>query len=279
MPTCPLVSSARLPGSTNRIESRDSHLKPRTIFSTLVLMLVVSLTAGSLRADWLILVDGQRVETRGPWKVDSGRVLYTSASGALTALRLENVDLDASAKANLPPTAPKPTARREPAVVLNQSDVATVSRSVRDAAAEQVAANVAGNPADETAATDTSSLSVSEWSEVDFETGTKLAGTIRNDDVRSHIGAKLEVFLRDEAGEVLATAIASLGTRNLQSGDTTSFEAVFPNVFSYREATFQLGSVPLRSNSRDSGSPTASPSDDPSAESPSDESSLEEIQR
>ena len=272
MPTCP-SSSSLVSRSVKTKSIRSMQLKPRTILISLSVFMLS--TAAVATADWLILADGQKVETRGPWRVDNGRVLYTSTSGALTALRLENVDLDASAKANLPPAKPRPTPPRKPAAVINQSDVATVSPAVRDGGATDPisASGTAEATTDSETAGETSSLSISEWRQVPFDSGTKLMGSVLNGDARSHIGARLEIFLRDETGEVLATAIASLGTRNLQTGDTTTFEATFPNVFSYRDVTFQLDSVPLRRN------PRAEATNQSSNEPTSDESSIEEIQR
>lgn len=47
-------------------------------------------------ADWLVMSDGSRLETRGPWSVEGRRVLFTLPNGTLSALRASEVDLDAS---------------------------------------------------------------------------------------------------------------------------------------------------------------------------------------
>jgi hypothetical protein len=65
------------------------------------------LLAGSLcmgaaaRADWLLTRDGSKVETRGPWKLEPKRVVFTTMDGTLSSLRLSEVDLDASRQATL----------------------------------------------------------------------------------------------------------------------------------------------------------------------------------
>ena len=47
-------------------------------------------------ADWLVMEDGSRVETRGPWSVEGRQVLFTLPNGTLSALRASEVDLPAS---------------------------------------------------------------------------------------------------------------------------------------------------------------------------------------
>ncbi len=224
-------------------------------------------------ADWLVLSDGQRLQTRGSWTVEEGRVIYTSASGVLSALRLDLVDLDASAKANLPVVREAPTTQRKAAVVISQSDVGQVSPDTRTV-----------DTAEETpAAEGPQALTIGEWQEVEFDAGTRIRGVVSNTDSRSHIGAKLDVFLDDVTGELIDTATASLGTRNLQAGETTTFVASFPNVFAYGDVRFELDSVPLRASSSaeaDASTDTDSSSATPSSPtSPSDESSVEEMQR
>ena len=49
------------------------------------------------RADWLVTRDGARLETKGAWKVDGRRVLFTLPNGTLSTVRTDEVDLDQSA--------------------------------------------------------------------------------------------------------------------------------------------------------------------------------------
>lgn len=49
--------------------------------------------------DWLVMADGTRVETRGPWEVKGKLVVFTRPAGGLASLRLAEVDLEASREA------------------------------------------------------------------------------------------------------------------------------------------------------------------------------------
>ena len=51
--------------------------------------LAVLSTAGPLQADWLVTRDGARIETKGAWKVDGRRVLFTVPNGTLSMIRTD----------------------------------------------------------------------------------------------------------------------------------------------------------------------------------------------
>ncbi|MCB1032359.1 MAG: hypothetical protein KDD47_00815, partial [Acidobacteria bacterium] len=96
----------------------------------------VAIPAG---ADWLVLKDGSRVETRGAWEVKGRLVVFTSADGSLASMRTNDVDLGASEQATeaalnqadaarrLEVEEPLPgSARKAPVLVLTDADVAHV---------------------------------------------------------------------------------------------------------------------------------------------------------
>lgn len=66
-------------------------------------------------ADVLVTVDGATIETKGPWKVDGRLVRFTLPDGALSSMRLSEVDLEASGAATAEAAAPKPAQDAEPA--------------------------------------------------------------------------------------------------------------------------------------------------------------------
>lgn len=86
-------------------------------------------------ADTLVLVDGTRIETRGAYEVEGRRVTFTDAKGRLSMLRLSEVDLEASRRANeAPPPEAAANAREEdgqggrdeparPVLVLTNADI------------------------------------------------------------------------------------------------------------------------------------------------------------
>jgi hypothetical protein len=86
--------------------------------------------AGAASADWLVTVDGELIETRGPWRIEGTRVVFDAANGSLTAVRLSSIDLDATAAyeaeleaAATPKAPPRPA---EPVLVLTDRDVPRV---------------------------------------------------------------------------------------------------------------------------------------------------------
>ncbi|MEM8930916.1 MAG: hypothetical protein AAGE94_07065, partial [Acidobacteriota bacterium] len=69
--------------------------------------------------DVLVTVDGDRIETQGPWEVRGRQVIFTDAQGRHAAMRLTDIDLDASdaatREAAAPPPPPAPDAAPPPA--------------------------------------------------------------------------------------------------------------------------------------------------------------------
>ena len=89
-----------------------------------VLFLAVVAGAG---ADLLVLKDGTRIESRGAWQEKGRQVVFTDADGKLCALRLADVDLEASraatANATVPATPPVvAVADRAPVLDLDEND-------------------------------------------------------------------------------------------------------------------------------------------------------------
>ncbi|MEO1367556.1 MAG: hypothetical protein AAFX50_10305, partial [Acidobacteriota bacterium] len=97
------------------------------------LLACVALTASPAPADWLVTKDGARIETKGPWKVDGRRVLFTQPNGTLSAMRASEIDFEASEAATAAASAPAaaeaaPAAGKEPlpepVLVLTNKDIA-----------------------------------------------------------------------------------------------------------------------------------------------------------
>ena len=59
-------------------------------------LFLLLLLPSAVAADWLAFKDGTTTETKGPWKIQGRRVVFTSMSGTLTAARLDEIDLPAS---------------------------------------------------------------------------------------------------------------------------------------------------------------------------------------
>jgi glutaredoxin len=128
--------------------SRPSRLRP------LAGILAALAVAAPARAEWLVLRDASKLETRGPWRERGKLVVFTDAAGELRSLRSSEVDLDASRaetaaaaarlRAKTPPT--PPPAPRPPVLVLTDEQVGHVSPSDEAAGAAARQATKAAPP-------------------------------------------------------------------------------------------------------------------------------------
>lgn len=107
----------------------------RSSLALLLLAACLVVLPPSADADTLVLVDGTRIETRGAYEVEGRRVTFTDAKGRLSMLRLSEVDLEASRRANETPPPETATDGREedgeagrdeparPVLVLTNADI------------------------------------------------------------------------------------------------------------------------------------------------------------
>jgi len=95
------------------------------------------LGGSALRADVLVLRDGSRVETKGPFEVRGRQVIFTDSQGQLSALRLSEVDFEASKRATSAP----PVVEREPVAAAEESKpvLTLTNRSLAKARARKIA--------------------------------------------------------------------------------------------------------------------------------------------
>jgi hypothetical protein len=68
----------------------------------LALVAMLAMGTAAADADWLVLKNGTRLETNGPWTVQGRQVRFKNRNGALRSLPLADVDLDASKQATGP---------------------------------------------------------------------------------------------------------------------------------------------------------------------------------
>ena len=74
------------------------------------------LAATAAQADWLVTLAGERIETRGGWEIRGRTVVFTRPNGALSSLRLSEVDIAASDAATREASAPAAAPVRDPAL-------------------------------------------------------------------------------------------------------------------------------------------------------------------
>lgn len=199
--------------------------------------------AAPASADWLVTRQGGRVETKGTWQTKGKLVVFTLPDGKLSSLRLSEVDLDASrrateeaAAAQASPASPAPPAPpREAKVVLTDE-------SFRRAAPPPPAQAAPGDPGKEgdAEAAEAGKIAIASWERIAApgNGSVVITGTVRNNAPDQATGVVVTVLLYDETGKLLISGDAVLSSTILPAGQSASFRAEFPEVFSFAAAKF-----------------------------------------
>jgi hypothetical protein len=228
------------------------------------LAIAACLLAGPLAADWLVLEDGTRLETRGSWDQRGKLLVFTNTDGTLVSLRLEEVDLEASQRlteeAARPPKAKPKAPAAEPKAVLVLTD-ADVRRGV--------AVDVEAGDEDEATSVEQERLVVTDWQESSLgdEEGTRITGTLRNvsDDAATRV--RLTVLAYEAGGELLAANDAMLSAQSLMPDQQARFQVDFGGVYAIAAVRFRTSTLPL-----DVGAPEGESEPDESDQGPPDAS-------
>lgn len=207
-------------------------------------------------ADWLVLNDGTRVETAGPWEIKGKLVVFTAPGGSLSSLRLSEVDLEASQRATeearAPKKAPEPEAppEKRPILVLTDADVAHVGprRMETGEEGEEQEAAATGEP-----------VVVSAWelAERPLEEPVAIVGTVTNRSQDTATGITLKVYLYDEGGSLMASGDGILERTALPPGASTNFRVVFPGIYRLGAVKFEIRSLTFKT--RTEPGPESSP--------------------
>jgi hypothetical protein len=203
--------------------------------------LAVGLTATAARADWLVLRDGARIETKGTWKVDGRKVLFTMPNGTLSVLRTDDVDLDQSALATTqareaPPMPAVPVKeKKEPVLRLTEKDIPPVGSLSDDASGKDGEGKEGADKKEEASA-----LEVISWEKTENATGDGLEifGTIKNGSPNIITTPTLLVAIYDADGGLLATNGGDINSPQIQPGKTANFRVAFPGVPDFASVKF-----------------------------------------
>ncbi len=220
-------------------------------------VVVAALGAAAAGADWLVIRGGHGIQTDGAWRVEGALVVFTTPGGTLAAVRLDEVDLEASRE--LTETAQRAeteaeaessgdettedsgggsveTPRRKATFILTDADVGHVNPGEhRGGAAADRNGNAGGLEASESNGnrrSESGPLEVIGWNQA-FDpsvSGVAVTGTLRNDGELVSVGVTVAVTVFDDGGAELATKSALVGNRVLRPGESTPFKAVFPGV-------------------------------------------------
>jgi hypothetical protein len=224
----------------------------------LFLSLAAAGAATPAGADWLVLRDGSRVETKGVWQVKGKQVVFTQKDGRLAALRLIDVDLDASARATAPPPAAVVAAAPEPekkksVLVLTDKDVGHVNESgepMQKGEAKAGDADKAGAKP-EAAAQPAGGVVVDSWERTAMAdgSGVEIFGSLKNTGTNTATDITVVAKVYDESGGLLGTADAKLGAGVLAPSRTTNFRASFAGILSFASARFEVQNRSLLTSS------------------------------
>ncbi len=197
--------------------------------------------------DWLVLRDGSRVETSGAWEVKGRQVVFTRPDGTLAALRLADVDLDASdvatAESRVAPPPPKAataaSGARKPILRLTNEDLPAVdpeAETAGDAEAEQSPQEADDQP-----------VRLVSWDSRENADGDALeiTGSVRNTGGDVVAGIRVRVTVLD-ADENPVSSSAFLQRSSLAPGRSTTFRALLPGIYTLLEdPTFEIESEGL----------------------------------
>lgn len=203
------------------------------------------LAAVPAHADWLVLRDGTRVETRGAWKEDGRLVVFTSKDGQLASLRTDAIDLAGSRRATAeakaaaerraapreaaPAPAPSPPARR----ITNADIPAGRPAAAKQAAGEDDDEGEGRQPAAAAPPAAAELMVRGTAQEMDPVTGHLVVrGTLTNSSQRTAAAVELIVEAQGGDGQELGTLPANLEVEALPPGGSTAFEAHFYDVYS-----------------------------------------------
>lgn len=209
--------------------------------ASLVVLAIAALPAG---ADWLVLRDGARVETRGAWTEKGRLVVFTGKDGRLASLRADTVDLGASRLATAEATraeeeeqaaataAPAPAEPPRAVRRITNADIPTGSSPAAGGGGTAAGETTRGGEAvGEPAAP--GDLQVRDAAqEMDPIDGHLIVrGRLANTAQRTAAAVEVVVHAFGPEGVELGSLPADLGVEALIPGASTPFEAHFHDVF------------------------------------------------
>jgi len=201
----------------------------RRAFSLLVLGLI-SLTAGPLAADKVVLKDGRTLETKKPPEIRGRQAILLLADGTLVSIPASEIDTGKTAAsvakaaeaAKLP--APTPVVARPPSLV----DAANATRDGKKASVVLTDQDVAAGQLDAGGAKKAAGdgrVVVSNVSAKKAASGTAVTGSVQNVGEGSVEGVGVTIELVGENGKTVASAFGELSADALAPGEKATFAA------------------------------------------------------
>lgn len=177
------------------------------------------LLGASASADWLVLRDGSKLETKAGWQNRGRLIVFERPGGGLASVRADEVDLPKSQEvteaAKLPPQVAAPMAAapvRASVLVLTDDNVPKATPAEPGEQAGETPGNV--------------TLRVTNWDRIDGENGIEVAGVVRNESDGVAERITVRVVALDDKRETLGSAGANVAIPELGPGQTSSFRAL-----------------------------------------------------
>jgi hypothetical protein len=199
-------------------------------------------------ADWLVLRDGSKVETQGPWQVKGRVVVFDLPSGQLTSLRLAEVDLaasdEATAAAVAAAAAPKPVAEppaaRKAKIVITDADIPRGDVSLTSPGGDADVGGQEGAPSTKVDSGD-ANLVVLSWERVESPggDGLQIYGTLQNQGRQTVTNAGMRVLVYAADGVLIDRREAQLTRTELPVDARANFSVDFVGVFDFAAAKFE----------------------------------------
>lgn len=202
-------------------------------------LLLLTVGATSLTAEWLVTPNGERVTIRGAWEVRGEAIVFTLPSGALGSLRSDEVDLEATRAlaaelASGPErAAARPEARKSPVLVVTDADMPrrrTAEPRAADPSAGTDEPRSEGRSASEGAPS--SAVEVVRWGRDGTfgELGFRIEGVARNNGMNLALEPRVTVSLFDEEERLLVSRSVPLRVSSLTPGAAGAFAAEFDDL-------------------------------------------------
>lgn len=211
--------------------------------------------ASPARADWLVTRDGGRVETKGTWKVEGKRVVFTLKDGTLSSLRLTEVDLDASRQATIAMAEEAAAAAAKAGAVAEAPPAKKSTHTFTDKDFARAPAPAAppkdeakeGGDAKPAPSSTAGPVKVVDWKKTQNQEthALEITGSVRNTGPDLALAISVSIRLFNPRGEQFAAQSAALDTRSLHPGQNTAFKAVFPDVVDFASAKIDVMSTPM----------------------------------
>ncbi len=201
----------------------------RRAFSLLVLGLV-SLTAGPLAADKVVLRDGRTLDTKKPPEFRGRQAVLVLTDGKLVSIPASEIDTGKTAAAAAKAAeaakrpAPTPVVARPPSLV----DAANATRDGKKASVVLTDQDVAGGylePGEEKKAAGAGRVIVSNVSAKKAASGTTVTGSVQNVGESPVEGVGVTIELVGENGKTVASSFGQLSADALAPGEKATFSA------------------------------------------------------